>query len=168
MNMSLMPAYLVVVLWLAVAAYQDLRWRRVGNLLTLGGGALAALWLLVEHRAWTGASVPGALLAALLGLVLTLPGYLLGKLGAADVKLLPSLGLAIGPQALMNSFAAACLFTVLLMLGSRSLLRNARFPRVLEKAIGSLSVSSAKSFPFIFSIFIGYLANLLFISKFLH
>lgn len=158
----------IIVFWLALAAYQDVRRRRVSNLLTLGGGALAALWLILEHRSLTGHSVSAALLAAALALLLTLPGYLLGKLGAADVKLLPALGLATGPQTLMNSFALACLITVLLMLGSRSLLRNTNLSPPVTRQLRSISVNSSKPFPFIFAISVGYLLDLFVVSKLLH
>ncbi|WP_371365240.1 prepilin peptidase [Pseudomonas sp. QL9] len=168
MNSTLIYIQPCIILWLMLAAYQDVRRRRVSNLLTLGGGALAALWLILEHRSLTGHSVPAALLAAVLALLLTVPGYLLGKLGAADVKLLPALGLATGPQTLMNTFALACLVTVLLMLGSRSLLRNANISQPIARHLRSISVGNSKPFPFIFALFVGYLLDLLFISKFLY
>ena len=167
MNSTLIYIQPCIILWLMLAAYQDVRRRRVSNLLTLGGGALAALWLALEHHSLTGNGVPAALLAAALALLLTLPGYLLGKLGAADVKLLPALGLATGPQTLMNTFALACLVTVLLMLGSRSLLRNTNISPPIAHQLRSISVNSAKPFPFIFTLFVGYLLELLIISNFL-
>lgn len=168
MNNTLIYIQPIIVLWLILAAYQDVRRRRVSNLLTLGGGALAALWLVLEHHSLTGHRVPAALLAAALGLLLTLPGYLLGKLGAADVKLLPGLGLATGPQTLMNTFALACLITVLLMLGSRSLLRNANISQPIARNLRSISSGSPKPFPFILALCVGYLLDLFFISNFLY
>ena len=85
---------LVIVLWLGVCAVQDIRQRQIANTLTLGVGLLALIYLLWAGSTWLGAPRSEGGLALALALVLTLPGYALGRFGAGDVKLLAALGLA--------------------------------------------------------------------------
>lgn len=148
--------------WLAACAYQDLRRRKVDNLLTFGGLAAAAAYLYLHGHSLTQHSVAAALAAAALGLALSLPGYLLGKLGAADVKLLAALGLASDPDTLLYSLGLACLATLLLMLGSRLSIDSNRLPQPVVARLKSFDASRSKSFPFAFSIFTGYLLQLAF------
>ncbi|XEG73871.1 prepilin peptidase [Pseudomonas sp. abacavir_1] len=148
--------------WLAASAYQDLRRRKVDNLLTLGGLAMAAAYLYLYSHSLTQHSVAAALAAAALGLGLSLPGYLLGKLGAADVKLLAALGLASDPDTLLYSLGLACLATLLLMLGSRLSIDSHRLAPSVVTRLKPFDASRSKSFPFVFSIFVGYLLQLAF------
>jgi len=105
---SLMPALLLAVL-LAAAVACDIRSRRIPNRL-VGLGMAAGLTL---HATVT----PGAglfnmpfgglgLLLALgglaLGLLLLLPMYALGALGAGDVKLMAMIGAFLGPQEMLG------------------------------------------------------------------
>ena len=84
----------VVVTASGAAAAIDLRTGRIPNPLTalvaFTGFALAGLGL-------SGHSVAGALVGALLGFALMLPGHILGGTGAGDVKLLAALGAWLGP-----------------------------------------------------------------------
>lgn len=73
----------------------DLRTRRIPNSLTLGGAALAlVLSLIFQGVHGLGTSVVGWVA----GLVVFLPMFLLGGLGAGDVKLMASLGAWLGPR----------------------------------------------------------------------
>jgi prepilin peptidase CpaA len=86
----------IVVILAAVACWCDIRTKRVPNLLTLGGAALALLYSLAVH------GPAGFVVSAggwLTGAVLFLPLYLLGGMGAGDVKLLACLGAWLGPRA---------------------------------------------------------------------
>ena len=80
----------------ALACGFDLRTRHIPNLLTFGGALAALLYTLVLHG-------PGGLLSAiggwLTGLVLFLPFFALGGLGAGDVKLVACIGSWLGPVA---------------------------------------------------------------------
>ena len=83
------------------AAVIDLRTGKIPNPLTAavaaGGLGLAAFGL-------TGHSMAGALVGALLGFVLMLPGHLFGGTGAGDVKLLAALGTWLGPGGVLMAF----------------------------------------------------------------
>jgi len=78
----------------ALACFWDVRTRRVPNVLTLG----TALVGLVAHGVTGGvAAIAASGGGWLLGLALFMPFYLLGGLGAGDVKLLAALGAWLGP-----------------------------------------------------------------------
>lgn len=156
---------LAVIFWLALCAWQDLRRRRVDNLLTLGACGIALAWLPLTGHSLLGHGLGAALVAGLLGLALTLPGYLLGKLGAADAKLAPALGLASEPFTLLYSLALACLVTVVLMLAARPLAATPGLPPGLARQLSALAPQRGKSFPFLFALFVGFLLQLLFISN---
>jgi len=72
----------------------DLRSRRVPNVVTLGVAAIG-LTLAAAHA--TGLTVGEALAGFAIGLLLMLPGHVVGATGAGDVKLLASLGTLLGP-----------------------------------------------------------------------
>jgi len=72
----------------------DLRKRRVPNAVTLG---IAAIGLTLAAAKVTGVSLGGAIGGCAVGLLLMLPGHLIGATGAGDVKLLAALGTLLGP-----------------------------------------------------------------------
>lgn len=78
-----------------IACVCDVRTRRIPNLLTFGGAALAFGYTLGTQGA-------GGLMTSLggwlTGALLFLPMYLLGGMGAGDVKLLACLGAWVGPK----------------------------------------------------------------------
>jgi prepilin peptidase CpaA len=94
MLFDLIPAAVV-----SVAAYCDVRWRRIPNWLTLS--ALVGGLALQTVRLGT-AGVAFALAGAALGLCVLLPFYAIHAMGAGDVKLLAGLGALVGPQALVS------------------------------------------------------------------
>ncbi len=103
-----MPISSVALLaWLALCAGQDLRERQISNLLTLGIAACALAWLLVTGRSWVGAQASDAGWALAIVLLLTLPGYMLGRFGAGDVKLLGALALATSQAHVLGTFIGA-------------------------------------------------------------
>src|SRR5262245_31648261 len=86
----------VVLLLVVIACACDLRTRRIPNLLTFGGAAAALVFL-----TWSGNM--GGLLAGvggwLVGAGLFLPMFVLGGMGAGDVKLAACVGAWLGPKA---------------------------------------------------------------------
>ena len=104
--MSNTIAFTVVTAATVTAALIDLRTRRVPNTLTVSvavaGVALAAAGL---GRVGIGASIAGCLV----GLVVMLPGHLLGATGGGDVKLLAAVGTLLGPGATLRAFVATAI-----------------------------------------------------------
>ena len=103
----------VLLVWLTLCAAQDARQRHISNALTLGGGGLALGYLLWTGNTWLGAEATQAAGAFLLALALTLPGYVLKRFGAGDVKLMTALALATDGTLLLGAFIGAALSSVL-------------------------------------------------------
>ena len=94
-------ALALVVLGAAIAAVIDVETRRVPNALSAG---IAATGLLLAGLQVTGAGLAAALGGLVVGLVLMLPGHLIGRTGAGDVKLLAALGTLLGPAGVAAAF----------------------------------------------------------------
>ncbi len=87
---------------------------RVPNWLTFHlvlGGLLFSAW----HGGWTGLS--SSLQGAALGLVLMLPVYAIGGMGAGDVKLFAGVGAWVGPMVTLWAFVATAEVGGLIALG---------------------------------------------------
>ena len=65
----------------------------------------------------SGHSMGGALVGALIGFALMLPGHLLGGTGAGDVKLLAALGTLLGPGGIVMAFLYSAIAGGLLAVG---------------------------------------------------
>ena len=95
-----MPLALALALGMVtLAAYIDLRTRRIPNWLTVG---MLAAGLVVNVWELGAAGFGVALAGCALGLVLLLPFYVVGGMGAGDVKLLGAVGALVGPQTLVS------------------------------------------------------------------
>jgi len=149
---------LVLLIWLALCAAQDARQRRIANGLTFGAGALALIYLLVTGTTWLGADAPQGLWAGVIALVLTLPGYFMGRMGAGDVKLMTALGLATNGLFILCAFIGA---------GVASLLWLLVAPRVwlhmsqgLREHLRYLEPEASKKLPFAPFVLLGVLASI--------
>jgi len=93
-----------VIALVVMATGADVRSRRIPNRLT--GPAL--LLGIAVHAVWSGpAGAGGALLGALLAGAILFPGWLLGTMGAGDVKLMAAVGAWLGhPGGLIAAVAA--------------------------------------------------------------
>lgn len=98
---------IVLLMWLALCTEQDVRERQVSDLLTLGVGGAALTWLFITGHSWLGADASEAGLGLAIVMLLTLPGYMLGRLGASDVKLLAALALASSHHYVLGTFIGA-------------------------------------------------------------
>jgi len=87
----------------AAASAIDLRTRRVPNALTAG---IAATGLLLAVTGIGRVTVAAAIGGCLVGILLLLPGHVLGSTGGGDVKLLGSLGTMLGPTGIFTAFLA--------------------------------------------------------------
>jgi prepilin peptidase CpaA len=90
----------------ALGAAIDLKTRRVPNWLTFG---TAVAGLTLAATSLSGLSFPAALAGLALGLVVMLPGHVIGATGAGDVKLLAALGTMLGPKAILFAFIYAAI-----------------------------------------------------------
>jgi prepilin peptidase CpaA len=107
---------LVLLIWLTLCAAQDARERHIGNGLTIGAGVLALIYLLWTGTTWLGAEAVQGGWALLLALAFTLPGYAVRRMGAGDVKLMATLGLATDGMHLLGGFIGAGVASALWLL----------------------------------------------------
>lgn len=94
-------ALAIVVAGTGTAAVIDLRTRRVPNALT---ASLAGTGMAVAAAGLGSVTLTAALAGGLVGLLLMLPGHLLGGTGGGDVKLLAAVGTLLGPGATFAAF----------------------------------------------------------------
>ncbi len=95
-----MPQLVVLSLGLTAAVITDVRSRRIPNWLT---GAIAAAGFGLAFGG--GVVTPGrAALGLLVGLLLMMPGHVIGATGAGDVKLMAAIGAVVGPDVAIRSF----------------------------------------------------------------
>ena len=95
-----MLQFTVLAAALAIAVVVDVRTRRIPNWLT---GALAAAGFGMAFGG--GVVTPAqAALGLLAGLVLMMPGHLIGATGAGDVKLMAAVGAVVGPGLALRAF----------------------------------------------------------------
>ena len=90
----------------ASAAF-DLRTRRVPNWLTLG---ITALGMMLAAAHLTDQSIATALGGFAVGLLLMLPGHIVGATGAGDVKLFAAVGSILGPAGIAVAFVYTAIF----------------------------------------------------------
>ena len=96
-HLNLIPPFLIA-LWIS---YEDLRTRKIPNYLTFGA-ALAGLAYNLAVSGWGG--LGDGLLGLLLGLAFLILPYLMGGMGAGDVKALAALGAWLGPAGTLYLF----------------------------------------------------------------
>ena len=92
---------LLLVVILTTAAIYDVKYRKIPNVLTLST-ILAAL----AYHSWF-SGFEGFLFSlggVLLGMGLLIVFYLMGKMGAGDVKLMGAVGSVLGPAGVFNAF----------------------------------------------------------------
>lgn len=145
---------LVLFIWFLVCAVQDVRHRQIDNALTLGAALLALIYLIWSAQTWLGAEASQGGWAFLLALAFTLPGYAMGRLGAADAKLLAALGLATDVNHLLGTFIGAGLVSALWLLIAPRL-----WPYIgqrLRQALHLMAPEMSKKQPFAPFLFTGF------------
>lgn len=148
----------LLVVWMATCAAQDARQRRIANLLTLGAMVLAVVYLVWQQTSLLGAPAAEVALATGAALALTLPGFLLGRMGAGDVKLLLALALLSNLQVLLLSVSGAMLgMLAWLWLGPRLW---PRLPSRVQLWLSAMQPDKAKPPPYAPFVFVAMLAAL--------
>lgn len=145
--------YIIVLCWLCACALQDAQQRKIANLLTFGGLAVALLHLLWFGSSITGASPTAAALGMGVACLLSLPGYMSRSMGAADVKMLVALGAASNALHVLLSVIGAALVLIVWVVLIRA------FPAVqqaLPQRLVFLRSPQAKDHPYAPFLFLGF------------
>ena len=151
-----------LLIWALLCAIQDSQHKRISNWLTLLPAAVAAGFLLWHGHSLSGSPALAVLLALLLAVALSLPGYVRGSMGAGDVKLLAALALASGPLHVLGSIAGAAISMLIWSLAGPSLWR--RFPESLRLSLKLLAPGQKGGLPYAPFFFCGLLGTLIFLS----
>ena len=116
-----MGVILFVVLVLLIGAVLDVRFHRIPNWLTFSALAAGLAYHLIAsglHGLYFSAG------GLILGFALLLPFYLMGGMGAGDVKLLAAVGALLGPTGVFWAFLCTALvggiYAMALLVASRS------------------------------------------------
>lgn len=100
-------ALLILTSWALLVFLYDAFTRKIPNYLSLGAICIGVLVLIVTGKTITAVDAWSAVMAVLVSLLLTMPGYLTKKLGGGDVKLLLAVGILCGLDVMFFSFALA-------------------------------------------------------------
>ena len=103
----------LVALFTAIAAFVDIRYKRIPNFVTVPA---AVLGLLYHCFAPNGMGPLMAVAGFAVGFALLLLPWLLGGGGMGDVKLLAALGTWLGPMLILGTFAASAMMAGLIAL----------------------------------------------------
>jgi prepilin peptidase CpaA len=122
----------------AASAAIDMRVRRVPNALTFGTAAIG-VGLAALHT--TSVGVVGALAGLGVGLVLMLPGHVIGATGAGDVKLFAAFGTVLGPARIGMAFIYMALIGGALALAVAR--RRGRLRATLDRTAAIVSTGGA-------------------------
>jgi prepilin peptidase CpaA len=96
----------VLAAGLTAASALDFRTRRIPNVLT-AGMAVTGVALSLTHV--SGVSPAASVLGIVVGILLMLPGHLLGATGGGDVKLMGAVGAFVGPVLVITAFLATAI-----------------------------------------------------------
>jgi len=147
----------------ASSAVVDLYTRRIPNPLTLG---ITVAGLMLAALGFSPLTMSQALVGFLVGLVLMLPGHVIGATGAGDVKLFAALGTLLGPKGI----AVAFLYTAMaggalaVLVALRRRLLSVTFERVSTLVrtgganVGEIERSTVNRFAYAPAIALGSLA----------
>src|SRR4051794_10448954 len=98
---ALQPNQIVLITLVLAAAWADVKTRHIPNWIPVSGAVCGMIF-----QVWHGglAGVLAGIAGAALGMAIFLPLYILGGMGAGDVKLFTAVGTLVGPQALVLVF----------------------------------------------------------------
>lgn len=89
---------IVLVFFLLVAVWQDIRHFRIPNILILSGAVIGVLLNVSLPQDMGGLGAPSSFVGLGVGLVILLPFYMLRTMGAGDIKLMAMIGAFVGPS----------------------------------------------------------------------
>lgn len=143
-----------LLVWGFICAAQDMRFKKISNILTLGLFVVALSYLLMTGHSLTQSTAGQAITGLVFAIALSLPGYITGKMGAADVKMLCAIGLAT-----QGHYVLICVIGAAVSLVAWSLLKPvwAKLPKTVHKTFPLMNPTTGKPLPYAPFLFIGML-----------
>ncbi|OXY80876.1 prepilin peptidase [Oceanimonas doudoroffii] len=138
--------YITIITWITLCAWQDAREKKISNQLILYGLGVALIWMFYFGTTLTGQPVSEGITAALLSLSLTLPGYLMGKMGSGDVKMMMTLSLACGSTKILWLFFIATVVMIIWLYSAPKVWN--RFPENMKQHLPMLSPEHVNAPPY--------------------
>ena len=136
----------LLAIWALAAAAYDLQQRRVPNLLLVIVAVPAVVCLAVAGHGLLGANGKSSLIGLAICAIPYLPGYMLGKVGAGDVKFAGLQGFLLGGAGAFTAFliGALALGLIAAIVAVRKPTKDeaARLPAAVALAVGFLWVIS--------------------------
>lgn len=145
---------IILLTWGLICAIQDIRSKRISNLFTIGMFLVAVLYILITGQTLIGARIENTLFALVLAIALSLPGYIAGKMGAGDVKMLCALALATHSDYVLISVIGAALA---LVIWSTCQPLWSKLPQVVHKAFPFMDPTTGSPLPYAPFLFLGML-----------
>lgn len=149
-------------MWSLLIGWNDLKHRKIPNELSLTAWVIGLAILAASGRSFMGAPWQSACWGVAFSMLVTLPAYAMGKLGAGDVKYLIAVAMLTSFQATLTAFVVAGLLAGALALAwtGRNLLPLTGIGHQIDKLICWLSGTEANAagnprFPFGLLISIG-------------
>ncbi|MDY0205427.1 MAG: prepilin peptidase [Pseudomonas sp.] len=141
-----------LLVWGMICATQDMRSKKISNKLTLGLFTVALVYLLMTGHSLTQSTTEQAIMGLVFAIALSLPGYITGKMGAADVKMLCAIGLAT-----QGHYVLICVIGAAVSLVIWSLLKPLwlKLPKIVHKTFPLMNPATGKPLPYAPFLFIG-------------
>lgn len=134
----------LLAVWALAAAVFDWRQRRVPNLLLAAAAVPALLSFALFQHGLLGSGMLASTAGLAVGVLPWMPGYLLGKVGAGDVKLSGVQGFLLGiggaPQSCLAAAVALGLIAMLVRLLKPKSVEPSRLPAAVAIVVGFLWV----------------------------
>jgi prepilin peptidase CpaA len=144
--MSASISNFLFVAWAVVVAVSDCRSRRVSNVL-VAAGLVAALASACFFHGPFGVTLMQAMLGMVVGLAALLPFYMLGVMGAADVKVFAVLGAWCGMHALLTLWVGASLIAAVHAVALLVVTRT-RVSSLVQQGARTFAVAGHRSTPY--------------------
>ena len=153
-HVPLIAATFIPIILLGISAIYDLCCRRVPNYLT---GVAAIIGLLLPWYVFDSSVLLKAYLGGILGLLMFIPPYAAGVMGAGDVKMLGTVGLYVGIDKLflliLYTALAGGVLTIFYLIGQV-------LPQYLSHKKPEILITTPIELPYIVAIFGGFISML--------
>src|SRR5690554_1729448 len=153
--------YTLLLCWLALCSLIDIRTRKIPNWLIAPVFLYSIFYLVMHQHSLLGYHWLDSIIALLLALLLTIPGYAKNQFGVGDVKLLMSLALASSTLTILYTIAGTALSLIVWTI-SQTLLKQ-RQANITSTALQKTILKNDSKLPYAPFVFLGFLASLLFL-----